>query len=184
MPTDIKKSESKPVSLVSGIRDLLGVGMYVLLLGLILEGLALAIQPCISFPVSLASETQILLTVLCVTVCLLGALWFNRSLNLIKVHLLNGKNELIANDPFAYVRHPLYATLVMTIPPLPIVWLSDLLFFVPWILILVLAHPLVHLEEQGLISVFGQDYERYRRYVPALIPYKGSRGKHYRAERP
>jgi protein-S-isoprenylcysteine O-methyltransferase Ste14 len=183
MPTE-KETESKLVSLVSGIRDLLGVGMYLLLLGLILEGLALAIQPWISFPVSLAFETQILVTVLCVTMCLPGAIWFNRSLNLIKVHLLNGKNELITAGPFAYVRHPLYSTLMMTIPPLAIIWLSDLLFFVPWVLILVLSHPLVRLEEQGLIRAFGQDYERYRRYVPALIPYKGAGGRRYRGERP
>jgi protein-S-isoprenylcysteine O-methyltransferase Ste14 len=117
-------------------------------------------------------------------VCLLGAIWFNRSLNLIKVHLLNGKNELITDGPFAYVRHPLYSTLVMTIPPLAIIWLSDLLFFVPWVLVLVLSHPLVRLEEQALIRAFGQDYQRYRRYVPALIPYKGAGGKRYRGERP
>jgi protein-S-isoprenylcysteine O-methyltransferase Ste14 len=184
MLTEIKENESRPVSLVSGIRDLLGVGMYVLLLGLILEGLALAIQPWISFPVSLAFETQILSTVLCVTVCLLGAIWFNRSLNLIKVHLLNGRNELITDGPFAYIRHPLYSTLVMTIPPLAIIWLSDLLFFVPWVLIVVISHPLVRLEERGLIRAFGQDYERYRRYVPALLPYKGAGGKRYRGERP
>jgi protein-S-isoprenylcysteine O-methyltransferase Ste14 len=182
MVAEIKENKSKLVSLIRGIKDLLGVGMHLLLLGLFLEGLAVVVQQWISFPISLASEAQILFTVLCVAVCLLSATWFNRSLNLIKVHLLDGKNELITSGPFACVRHPLYSTLVMTIPPLVVVWFSDLLFSVPWVLIVVVAHPLVRVEERGLIEAFGQDYERYRKYVPALLPYKGAAGKRYRGE--
>jgi protein-S-isoprenylcysteine O-methyltransferase Ste14 len=183
MVAENKQNKSKLVSFMRGIKDLLGVGMYLLLLGLFLEGLAVVVRQWISFPISLSSEAQILFTVLCVAVCLLSVIWFNRSLNLIKVHLLDGENELITSGPFAYVRHPLYSTLLMTIPPLVVVWFSDLIFFVPWILILVISHPLVRLEERGLIAAFGQDYERYRRYVPALLPYKGAGGKRYRGKR-
>jgi protein-S-isoprenylcysteine O-methyltransferase Ste14 len=182
MFTETESSRSKPVSLVGRVRGLLGVGLHLLLLGLILEGLALAVQQWISFPISLAIETQILFTVLCLGVCLLGAIWFNCSLNLVKVHLLSGKKELVTAGPFAYVRHPLYSTLVLTIPPLVVVWLSDLLFVVPWVLVFVIAHLLVRVEERGLIEEFGKDYERYRKCVPALFPYKGAGGKRYRGE--
>jgi protein-S-isoprenylcysteine O-methyltransferase Ste14 len=182
MAAKIKENRSKLLSLINGIKDLLGVGMYLLLLGFFLEGLTLVAQQWASVPVSLAIETQILFTVLCVGLCLLGVIWFNRSLDLIRVHLLDGKNELITSGPFAYVRHPLYSTLVIAIPPLMVVWFSDLLFFVPWLLIVVVAHPLVRVEERGLIETFGQDYERYREYVPALLPYKGAGGKRYRGE--
>jgi protein-S-isoprenylcysteine O-methyltransferase Ste14 len=181
--TAIREHKSKLVSLMRGIRNLIGAGMYLLLLGLVLEGLAVVIQPWISFPISLAPEAQILLTVLFVGACLLGVIWFNRSLNLIKVHLLDGKNELITSGPFVYVRHPLYATLLTTIPPLLVVWFSDLLFLVPWVLLVVVAHSLVRVEERGLAEAFGQDYERYRKYVPALLPYKGAGGKRYRREK-
>ena len=160
--------------------NLLGAGVHLLLLGLFLEGLTLVLRRWVSFPISLTFQTQVLLTVPLVAICLLGALWFNRSLDLIRVHLLNGKNELISHGPFSYVRHPLYSTLLITIPPLVIVWLSDLLFFLPWVLILVLSHYLVRLEERGLIDLFGEGYERYRRYVPALLPYKGAAGRLYR----
>jgi protein-S-isoprenylcysteine O-methyltransferase Ste14 len=176
------ENESKPSSLLRGIENLVGVGMHLLLLSLFLEGLTLFVRQWISCPISLTSETQVLLTVPCVAVCLLGAIWFNRSLNLVRVHLLNGKTELITDGPFAYVRHPLYSTLLITIPPLAIVWLSDLLFFIPWVLMLVVSHYLVRLEEQGLIEVFGRDYERYQRYVPALLPYKGAGGQRYRED--
>jgi protein-S-isoprenylcysteine O-methyltransferase Ste14 len=170
----------KLFSLLRGIKNLVGVGMHLLLLGLLLESLTLATQQWISFPISLPFRTQVLLTVPCVAACLLGAIWFNRSLNLIRVHLLNGKSELITHGPFAYVRHPLYSTLLITIPPLVIVWFSDLLFFIPWVLILVVSHYVVRLEERELIGIFGEDYERYRRYVPALLPYKGAGGQRYR----
>jgi len=179
----MRENESKPFSLLRGIANLVGVGLHLLLLSLFLEGLTLIFRQWISFPISLTIETQVFLTVPCVAACLLGAIWFNRSLNLIRVHLLNGKNELITQGPFAYVRHPLYATLLITIPPLVIVWLADLLFFVPWILILVVSHCVVRLEERGLVEEFGGEYERYQRYVPALLPYKGAGGRRYREDR-
>ena len=182
MVPEMPENESKPFSLLRGIENLVGVGMHLLLLSLFLEGLTLVVRQWISFPISLTFETQVFLTAPCVAACLLGAIWFNRSLNLIRVHLLNGKNELITHGPFAYVRHPLYSTLLITIPPLVIIWLSDLLFFIPWVLILVVSHYVVRLEERGLIEVFGEDYERYRRYVPALLPYKGAGGQRYRED--
>ena len=179
MVAEMPRENLKPALLVKGIKHLVGVGMYLLLLGLSLEGLTLVIQQWISFPVQLASEIRILLTVLCVAVFFFGVIWFNRTLNLIKIHLLNGKNELITYGPFAYVRHPLYSTIIMTIPPLAIIWLSDLLFFIPWVLIVVISHYVVRLEERGLIAVFGEEYERYRRDVPALFPYKGAGGQRH-----
>jgi hypothetical protein len=38
----------------------------------------------------------------------------------------------------------------------------------------------IFLEERGLVNIFGEDYDKYRRFVPALLPYKGAGGKLYR----
>ena len=178
----VKRSEakSKLLSLLRGLRNLFGVGLYLLLLGLLLEGLTFILWPWVSFPVPLNLEVQILLTVPCVAACVFGVIWFNRTLNLVKAHLLDGELELVTHGPFAYVRHPLYATIMMTIPPLVIVWFADFLFFFPWILIVIISHYIVAFEERGLVEAFGRDYQVYRRYVPPLLPYKGAGGRHYR----
>ena len=163
-----------------GLRNLFGVGLYLLLLGLLLEGLTVILWLWVSFPIPLTLQAQILLTIPCAVACILGVIWFNRTLNLVKAHLLGGKHELVTHGLFAYVRHPLYATIMLTVPPLVIVWFADWLFLIPWMLIVIASHFIVAFEERGLVEAFGQDYERYRGYVPALLPYKGAGGRHYR----
>ena len=166
-------------SFISSLKNLLGVGPYLLLVGIVLEGLTVVIQQWAYFPISLDSSIKILLTIPLVVVCLLGLIWFNRSLNLIRVNFSNGENNLITCGPFTYVRHPLYSALIITIPPLVIIWFADLLFFIPWILIILVSHLIVSIEERGLIEAFGEEYKNYRKYVPALIPYKGPVGKRF-----
>ena len=155
------------------------MGMHLLLLGLSLEALTLVLRQRISFPIRLAFGTQLLLTVPLVAACLTGVIWFNRTIDLIRVNLLHGDKELVTHGPFAYVRHPLYSILLMTIPPLFVVWFADLLFVIPWILAFVIAHQVVRIEERGLEVAFGEGYERYRRVVPALVPYRGAGGRRH-----
>jgi hypothetical protein len=92
--------KSKFPSLLKRFKNLIGVGLHLLLLGLLLEALTIAIRRWISFPLSITVKMQVVLTVPCITLCLLGIIWFNSSLNLIKVNLLNGKDQLITHGPF------------------------------------------------------------------------------------
>ena len=172
------------ISLLRGIRGLVGAGVYLFFIGFFLEGVTFGLQQCISFPFSMSVAIKIVMTLPCIAVCLFGVIWFNCTLNLIKIHLLNGKKELITHGPFSYVRHPLYATLMITIPPLAIIWCSDLIFVVPWVLMLIIFHYVVRLEERGLIKLFGDEYKKYQRHVPALLPFKGSSGQQCRRMRP
>jgi protein-S-isoprenylcysteine O-methyltransferase Ste14 len=66
---------------------------------------------------------------------------------------------------------------MMTLPPLLIIWFADILFFIPWIIIIAVSNLVVSIEERGLVVVFGEAYKEYRRNVPALMPYKGAVGK-------
>jgi protein-S-isoprenylcysteine O-methyltransferase Ste14 len=183
MVVEGQASQTKLRSLLKGFKNLLGVGPSLLMLGLLLEASTLLVRPWVSFPMSLTLGMQLPLTVPCVAVCALGMLWFNRSLNLVEVNLLDGKDRLVTHGPFGYVRHPLYFTLLATIPPLVIIWFSDLLFLMPWVLMFALSRCVVSIEERGLVERFGQDYEMYRSHVPALLPYKGNGGQRYRERR-
>jgi len=171
------KSRLKLFSRIRNLKNMLGIGPHLLLLGLTIEGLTTISQQWVSFPIRLNLETRILLTIPCVVACFLCIIWINRLLNMIRINLLNGQNELITAGPFAYVRHPLYSILMITMPPLLIIWFADLLFFIPWIIIILVFHLVVTIEERRLIDVFGKAYQKYRRYVPALIPCKGAIGK-------
>ena len=159
------------------IKKMLGVGPLLFLMSFAVEGLTMICRQWESFPIRLSLECRILLTIPCAVVCFLGLVWINRLLLTIGVNLANDRNELITFGPFAYVRHPLYSNLILTVPPLLIVWFADLLFFIPWIFIIVVSHFVVSIEERGLVDVLGEAYEEYRRNVPALIPYKGAFGK-------
>ena len=159
------------------LKKMLGAGPHLLLIGFTIEGITVIFHQRVSFPIRLSLETRILLTILCGVACLICIIWTHRFLIAIGVNLSNEHNELIKAGPFAYVRHPLYSNLIMTMPPLLIIWFADLLFLIPWIIIIVVSHFVVSIEERGLVNVYGDAYEEYRRNVPALIPYKGAVGK-------
>lgn len=163
-----------------GLRKLWGVGLYLLIIALLVEGVTMSVHQRISFPFMVTRNVQVWLTLILGCLCVAGLIWFNASLNLIKVNLLDGERTLVTHGPFSYVRHPLYAILLLTALPLTIVWSADGLFVIAWFVILMLSHVLVLKEERGLREEFGEAYTTYRQYVPALLPYKGNGGRRYR----
>lgn len=77
-------------------------------------------------------------------------------------------HELITNGPFAYVRHPMYLGFFLAV-------LGGLLLYQTWTMFLFLLCSPVFIkraqrEEEALISAFGEEYESYRRRVPAFFP--------------
>ncbi len=171
---------SKTRSILESFKGLFGVGLYLLLIALMLELLTIVFHRWVSFPFSIAVGEQIGLTVPFILIALVGIVWFNISLNLVKVHFMGGENKLNTRGLYNYVRHPLYAILLITLPPLLIIWYQDWLFLVPWLFIFVIAHYVVSVEEQELVKTFGEYYKMYQRYVPPLLPYKGAGGIRYR----
>jgi protein-S-isoprenylcysteine O-methyltransferase Ste14 len=173
---------SKALQFFKGFKNIIGAGLLLLSVGLLLELIAIIVRNWISFPVPLTIAFRIILTIPCILISVLGAIWFNFSLNLVKIHFLGGENPLVTHGPYSYVRHPLYAALLIGLPPLLIIWYADLLFIIPWLLVFIISHYLVILEERVLIDTFGDDYTNYKKYVPALIPYKGNGGRRYREQ--
>ena len=171
---------SRLSDLLRDVKELVGAGPLLLLTALLIEGLTFAARQWLSLPLHLMVRSQVLLSVPVLILCLSGVIWFHRTLNLTDIFLFHRTRELITDGPFACVRHPLYATLIITIPPLVIIWGSDLLFAVPWVLIVIISHRIVRYEEKALLEIFGEDYARYRKQVPALLPLRGSGGQGHR----
>jgi protein-S-isoprenylcysteine O-methyltransferase Ste14 len=167
-------------SFLQSFKGLFGVGLYLLLIGFVLELLTIVLRRWVSFPFSIAVGMQIGLSVTCILIALIGIVWFNISLNLVKVHFRGGEYKLISQGLYNYVRHPLYTILLITLPPLLMIWYQDWLFIMPWLLIFVFAHFVVAIEERGLVKSFDEDYKMYQRHVPPLLPYKGAGGRRYR----
>lgn len=177
----MKNQSKSPYSPWDGFKNMVGVGLYLLILGLGLEALTLLLRQWIAFPINLILSAQIILTIPCAAFCILGVIWFNLSFR--PTELLEGEVELVTHGPYGYVRHPIYAILMLTIPPLFIIWFADLIFTAPWVLTTLLSPYLVRLEERSLVERFGQDYIAYRGYVPALLPFKGDGGRRFREDR-
>jgi len=80
-----------------------------------------------------------------------------------------GDRRLRTTGPYAVTRHPIYTGLVgMLLGTALIAGLGQ------WIVLLVVglivAELKIHMEEDLLVSVFGDEYTRYRRQVPQLVP--------------
>lgn len=74
---------------------------------------------------------------------------------------------------YRWVRHPLYASILVLFWAQPLVTLDRLLFDVLWSAWIVVGTVL---EERDLVAEFGDRYLEYRRKVPMLIPWHAPRG--------
>jgi len=77
----------------------------------------------------------------------------------------NTKN-LVKKGPLKYLRHPLYLAALL------LIWSEG--FNLPRLLVNIILSGYIFigikLEEKKLINIFGQEYENYKKEVPALFP--------------
>lgn len=113
--------------------------------------------------------------------CIPGFLWGLRALRGLDLFghdpLLGDRQEdvgspprLVIRGPYRWVRHPMYTLVLVMIWTQPDLTGDRLLFNLLWSGWLLLGTVL---EERDLMRVFGDDYRRYRRRVPMLLPWKG-----------
>jgi protein-S-isoprenylcysteine O-methyltransferase Ste14 len=79
-------------------------------------------------------------------------------------------HELIDTGPYALVRHPIYTGLLVAIFGSALArgeWRGVLAVLIAWAAL----WRKLRLEERWMIERFGEQYEAYRRRVPALIPF-------------
>jgi len=78
---------------------------------------------------------------------------------------------LVVKGPYRYVRHPMYSDVVLLL----FGWwlLLDYTFLLVSTILLLLwfNYVLAPFEEKELRAIFGEDYERYAKRVPKIIPF-------------
>ena len=84
-----------------------------------------------------------------------------------RVHAADG--ELVTSGPYAVVRHPQYAGLLLTIAGALIQWPTLLTLLMAPVLA-VTYYRLARREEQSMLERFGDRYARYMAEVPMLVP--------------
>lgn len=151
------------------------------MIGMMLEGVGFAFvftvrrEPFTNI-FQMNSSIQILLTIISGTLAI-ASVWLGLSAVKtlgkqwnIKAQIIEG-HELITTGPYKIVRHPIYSALfgllIVTGYSITQLWafiIAIVLYFIGTIF-------RTRVEEQLLIQHFGDQYEKYKKKVPALIPF-------------
>ena len=84
--------------------------------------------------------------------------------------------RLVTTGPYAYTRNPMLLGLLFVLAGIAFIANSIAgLVLIPVLALLAIVY-LKGFEEPGLARRFGSEYNEYRKAVPILIPYTGSRG--------
>lgn len=78
-------------------------------------------------------------------------------------------SPFVLRGPYRWVRHPLYACVLVLLWARPEMTADDLLLAVMWSAWIVMGTVL---EERDMVDAFGDTYRRYQRQVPMLIPWR------------
>lgn len=151
------------------------------MIGMMLEGVGFAFvftvrrEPFTNI-FQMNSSIQILLTIISGTLAI-ASVWLGLSAVKtlgkqwnIKAQIIEG-HELITTGPYKIVRHPIYSALfgllIVTGYSMTLLWafiIAIVFYFIGTIF-------RTRVEEQLLIQHFGDQYEKYKKKVPALIPF-------------
>lgn len=107
----------------------------------------------------------------CAIACLVLMFWTLASWRgLFTGHAVTEGQRVITHGAFGFVRHPVYLGVFLS-------WLGGALAFGSWLMAAVLVLYVIpsyvlyaRSEERMMLSVFGDDYDAYRRSTPMLVP--------------
>jgi protein-S-isoprenylcysteine O-methyltransferase Ste14 len=84
---------------------------------------------------------------------------------------LGDDHKLVRSGPYSLVRHPIYTSMLVVICAIAVIITPWPLFLGSLILFVAGTEIRVRTEEKLLASRFGEEFQDYRRAVPAYIPF-------------
>lgn len=84
-------------------------------------------------------------------------------------------HRLIISGPYAFVRHPIYSAMMLMLVATGIVRATPLVSGAALALYVIGTLVRIRAEEALMREAFGVDWDRYRRRVPALVPWPSKR---------
>jgi protein-S-isoprenylcysteine O-methyltransferase Ste14 len=86
---------------------------------------------------------------------------------------LGAEHKLIQSGPYALVRNPIYTSMLLVLCAMGII-VSGWKLFVPALVLFVVGTEIrVRTEERLLSAHFGEEFQNYKRRVPAYLPFLG-----------
>jgi protein-S-isoprenylcysteine O-methyltransferase Ste14 len=84
---------------------------------------------------------------------------------------LGADHKLVRSGPYALVRHPIYTSMLVVMCAIAVIVTPWPLFLAALVLFVAGTEIRVHTEEKLLASHFGEEFQDYKRTVPAYIPF-------------
>ena len=78
----------------------------------------------------------------------------------------------IKEGPYKYIRHPIYAGVILEVTSLPLIPNSYYAFLFALLVNVPVQLVRTYCEEKASLKKFGEQYLKYRKEVPAFLPYK------------
>ncbi len=84
------------------------------------------------------------------------------------------ENKLKTDGIYAWVRNPMYSGIWIFLTGMTLMWRNLWILIIPVINWLIMTIVLINTEEKWLLSLYGQEYEEYKKHVNRCIPFKRS----------
>jgi protein-S-isoprenylcysteine O-methyltransferase Ste14 len=84
---------------------------------------------------------------------------------------LGAEHKLVRSGPYALVRNPIYTSMILVFCAVAVVITGWKLFLAAIVVFVIGTEIRVRTEEQLLASRFGEEFQAYKRGVPAYLPF-------------
>jgi protein-S-isoprenylcysteine O-methyltransferase Ste14 len=84
---------------------------------------------------------------------------------------LGADHRLVRSGPYAVVRNPIYTSMLLVLCAIAVIITGWKLFVVALLLFVIGTEIRVRIEEKLLASHFGEEFQAYKRSIPAYLPF-------------